>query len=74
MLCFTVQGLCISVLSSAVTHANTFAVLIPVSRTVKVLEEISLEVFQYPLYSPQLLSSDFHLFGLLMESLEGQKF
>ncbi|KAJ4431856.1 hypothetical protein ANN_20462 [Periplaneta americana] len=38
------------------------------------LEQIRRELFDHPLYSPDLASSDFHLFTKLKEFLDGKRF
>jgi hypothetical protein len=38
------------------------------------LEEMRREVLPHPAYSPDLVSSDFHLFGPLKEALRGKVF
>jgi hypothetical protein len=42
--------------------------------TVDTLRALKFEVLKHPPYSPDLLPSDFHLFGPLKEHLRGQKF
>jgi len=42
--------------------------------TVETVNSLGLEVLPYPPYSPDLATSDYHLFGLMKKMLGGQKF
>jgi histone-lysine N-methyltransferase SETMAR len=44
------------------------------TRTVDTLHALKLEALKHPPYSPDLVPSDFHLFGPMKEHLRGQKF
>jgi hypothetical protein len=50
------------------THPHTAA------RTVHTLRALKFEVLKHPPYGPDLVLSDFHLFGPMKEHLRGQKF
>jgi hypothetical protein len=45
-----------------------------VAHTVDTLRALKLEVLKHPPYSPDLVPSDFHLFGPMREHLRCQKF
>jgi hypothetical protein len=44
------------------------------AHTVNTLRALKFEVLKHPPYSPDLVPSDFHLFGSMKEHLRGQKF
>jgi hypothetical protein len=44
------------------------------ARTQAMLQEFDWEVFEHPVYSPDLAPSDFHLFPKLKEFLGGRRF
>jgi histone-lysine N-methyltransferase SETMAR len=44
------------------------------ARTQAMLQEFGWEVFEHPAYSPDLATSDFHLFPKLKEFLGGRRF
>jgi hypothetical protein len=44
------------------------------AHTMDTLRALKFEVLKHPPYSPDLVPSDFHLFGCMKEHLRGQKF
>ena len=44
------------------------------AKTVEALQQLNFEILEYPLYSPDLAPSDFHLFGPMKEALRGRRF
>jgi len=44
------------------------------AHTVETLQKLKYEVLAYPLYSPDLTPSDYHLFGPIKEGLRGRRF
>ena len=44
------------------------------AHTLETLKQLKWEAMEHPAYSPDLVSSDFHLFGLLKNALPGRRF
>jgi histone-lysine N-methyltransferase SETMAR len=63
-----------SLLSSGVMLLQDNARPHAASRTQAMLQEFGWEVFDHPAYSPDLATSDFHLFPKLKEFLGGRRF
>jgi hypothetical protein len=61
-------------LSSGVLSQHDNAHPHPAHATAKKITDLHLECIPYPAYSPDLLLSDYHVFGPLKEALSGKKF
>jgi histone-lysine N-methyltransferase SETMAR len=44
------------------------------SQTVETINHLGFEMLEHPAYSPDLAPSDYHLFGLLKNALQGRRF
>jgi len=61
-------------LSKGIVLLHDNARLHTAAYTVETLQKLEFEAVAHPLYSPDLVPSDYHLFGPLKEALRGRRF